>query len=130
MQVTASQVVGMLTANWPTVQHHYPKINAFTEQEVQEFLDGKPGTLLGLSYAPHIGRSWQLNQATSAIGAYLVDAGLASKETVFVYKALWEIQLSTPCKYCRKPFSFKLMFGENGVCRKPRCQLNYMRDSI
>ncbi len=127
--VTATNVLDMLDKNWETINEHFDHIPAFTLDEIQDFLDGKAGAdVKGYS---NYTRSAQVKQAVSAIGASKVDDKKADADTVVVYKALWAIEKACKCGYCKKPFSYSLMFGNRGnVCTKSRCQTQYMRDSM
>ena len=122
MVVTANNVLDMLNANWDAVSASYPRIEQFNKTEIQAFLTNNAEA--------DTKRNHQVCQAVSAIGARKVDAKLADKDTVVVYKALWNITASCKCQYCKKTVSYSLMFGNNGVCLKARCQLQYMRDSL
>ena len=134
--ITAERVLSMLTAHQALINHEdsYPHIKPFKLVEVTDFLAGKPGKDVSGrcgKFKWTSTRSRQINQAVSVIGSRLVDAKKADAETKRVYKALWEIESSCTCQYCKKPYRFNFMFGSgNGVCPKARCQLQNMRDNI
>lgn len=128
--VTATQVHAMLRAHAALIKADYPHIKLPTESECSDFLAGKPGKIVNRSFGG-IPRSHQFKQMISLLGGFVVDAKKADAETVRIYKAVWEIEETCTCKYCGKPFKFALMLGNNqGVCNKPRCTLQHMRDSM
>lgn len=106
----------------------YKHIPPFTLNEVADFLACKPGIFVNESL--HYTRSSQVRQAVSAIGAFVIDRKLATDHTFTTYKALWEIELSEKCQYCKKPFTFALMMGASTVCMKFSCRQKHMRDSM
>jgi hypothetical protein len=130
--VTPEQLFPILLSNWEVIHAEFKHIKPFTFGDVVDFLAGEPGAVIDEDrYSYGYTRSNQVKQAISAIGARLVDKKLADAETTAVYKALWAMESSCKCKYCTKPFKFAFMMGNNnGVCPKPRCTLQNMRDSI
>lgn len=125
--VNAKELLATLNSNWGIIKKEYSKINSFDESEVHDFLQGLQGAPVGIQ---HLTRSFQVSQAIHTIGARLVDQKLANAETVKIYKSVWAIKLTDTCKYCGKKFKYTLMMGTSGVCTKPRCILNHMRDSL
>lgn len=122
---TAEEVKAMIDKNWDTVLKYYTHIPKLTVEEIEDFLNGKPGKEIERGY----NRSHQFRQVISGIGG-LVDDGTADAETYKIYKALWKIEEKAKCQYCGKTYTYSLMFGTNGVCSRAKCQLNHMRDNI
>lgn len=130
MAVTAKQLFAMFNQAdvKKLIADNYPKITPFTEAELQEFLDGGPGAEVPCRIFP-VTRVHEFRQAMSAVGAYMVDKGLADLRTASIYKATWKVAHTVTCKYCNKPLKSKLMFPA-WHCAKARCTLNAMRDSM
>lgn len=130
-KVAPEPLLAMLDANWATVEAEYTHFGKFNLAEVTDFLAGKPGTPIKSSIMG-FGRSHQVKQALSVIGARLVDKDLATPETRVVYKQLWATKCTAAaCQYCHKPYKYDFMMGDNnGNCFKARCMMQYMRDNI
>lgn len=113
----------------------YAHIAPFTKKEVADFLTGKPGASIGNGY----GRSHQVKQAVSAIGAHFASTvhpdaktnAMQKKypESVAVHKELWSIRIEAKCTCCNKKYMNKFMFPRP-TCDSSRCQLKFMRDNI
>lgn len=110
------------------ISQEYPNIEPFVLHEIKDFLDGKPGEDVKMSFMS-INRSYQVRQCLSAIGARLVDREEADEETSNVYKAVWAIQVEGGCRICGRPIKFKLMFPQE-LCRKPLCHVIAMRENM
>lgn len=126
---TAAALLAVLTRYQPQLngEWDYKKIKPFTFPEVQDFLDGHAGAVVGnYGYT----RSNQVVQAISAIGAHVVDRDKADDETFAVYKGVWGIEFKKVCQYCGKSFKYVLMMGKPSHCPKARCVLAAMRDSM
>lgn len=126
--ISVADVKAMLGRHSDLIAQHYGHIaQPFTDAEVKDFLEGKPGAPIRGDYT----RSRQISQAVSAIGAYYVDPDEnVDPHTKATYKALWQLEQPATCGYCRKPFKFPLMMGNPGHCHKPKCILGAMRDNI
>ena len=105
----------------------YDHIAPFTAAELEDFLTGKTGEPVH-DYGMGLGRSYQVIQVLSAVGADLVDKNIAPPKVHDTYKALWQIDVEGKCPYCRGKTRGKLMFQLSPTCLKPRCQLAAMRE--
>jgi hypothetical protein len=129
--ITPEQLLSVLQQNWATIHQEYDHIAPFTLADTTAFLNGEPGAKIKMRFSNGYTRSRQVHQAISAIGGRVVDRKLANDETVRVYRAMWAIENTATCKYCRKSFKYMFMMGNNnGVCHKSRCTIAHMRDTM
>lgn len=107
------------------LEKEYKHISPFTVEELNTFLDGEDGPMM----TRYSSRSYQAQQLLSVIGANLVDKGKADTETYTTYKAVWQVEATYKCRYCKRTYSTKVCFRTD-TCLRPRCQLQNMRDNI